>query len=181
MQAGRPAKGKDRGSAAGEGAEGRGTAPKGQGKKYGQGEGNMLRICWTRGRGREERKRERREQRLLKGETERMEQRLLKAEEERSLQLRDTTFLGFLTLPATSLRRGRQWSERCLGGRGDTTAGVACLEPSDRSNLFSSLSLHTHTIHTHLSRRVVVVVVCPVKPVERDQRRQKQQQQRGQQ
>lgn len=41
----RQAKGKDRGSAAEEGAEGRGTEPKGQGKKYGQGEGNMLRIC----------------------------------------------------------------------------------------------------------------------------------------
>lgn len=155
MQAGRQAKGKDRGSAAGEGAEGRGTEPKGQGKKYGHGEGNMLRICWTRGRGREERKRE---QRLLKGETERMEQRFLKAEGERSLQLRDTTFLGFLTLPATSLRRGRQWSERCLGGKGDTTTGVACLEPSDRSNLFSSLSLHTHTHFTHTYRGVLLLL-----------------------
>lgn len=40
---------------------------------------------------------------------------------------------------------------RGVWGEGGTTAGVACLEPSDRSNLFSSLSLHTHTSHTLIS------------------------------
>lgn len=43
--------------------------------------------------------REKERERLLYGEKERMEQRLLKAEGKRSLQLRDTTFLGFLTSP----------------------------------------------------------------------------------